>query len=80
MSPREAPTLRAYQVHDYQTGRELSGEATDELIEASHREITGTGAVPAVVTEGGIWALAPEGTDRRAIVVVYVIEGEERHG
>jgi hypothetical protein len=47
-------------VMDYQTGAEMDGTASAELIEASLAEHSGTGAVAAYRDEHGVWQHVPE--------------------
>lgn len=73
--------MRRYSIHDYQTGRELGGQATDDLLAASRSEPSGTGAALAFCVEG-VWDYVRE--DDRAryvargfdVVTVYIVEHE----
>lgn len=44
-----------YSVHNYQTGAALTGDPSDELVEASLAERSGTGAVGAYRDTNGVW-------------------------
>lgn len=71
---QEAPRVRSYAVHDAATGAALEGEATDELLQASRE----AGAVTAVLTKEGLWALAPVGIGNElATRTVRIVESDQ---
>lgn len=65
-------------VMDYQTGRELDGVASEELLEASRGEASGTGAVAAYLDDDGTWQHVSDSEVSRherlghAVTTVYV--------
>lgn len=72
--------MSKHKVHNYETGEELDGEPTDELIRESVAEKTGTGAVGAYLA-GGEWRWLDAGDPAPCGAVdcrtVYVVEVSE---
>jgi len=52
---KRPPPLPTYRVLSYQTGDNLVGVPSPELVRESEDERTGTGAVPAYCDEHGVW-------------------------
>ena len=73
-------TTMSTTIHDYDTGAELSGTASKDLIEASRTESTGSGGAWAWRDESDVWQLTfADDVDRHARLghaptLVYVLE------